>query len=139
MGQRSPLGFRRHQIDVVALRTLLLDPLGPGGLRHFHTTSYDVHSSSPNLSAEFVAEPNDVLLFDGLFIHAPALTDCFALTIYVSAAFETCLARALARNQERATDMDELEAIYRQRYIPGFELYCQEVAPDRRATIVVKT
>jgi hypothetical protein len=29
--------------------------------------------------------------------------------------------------------MDELEAVHRQRYIPGFEIYCKEVAPDRRA------
>ena len=30
-----------------------------------------------------------------------------------------------------------LEAIYREKYIPGFELYCREVAPRGRASDVV--
>jgi len=36
-------------------------------------------------------------------------------------------------------DRNELEAVYRERYIPGFELYRQQVAPEQKASVVVKT
>jgi hypothetical protein len=45
----------------------------------------------------------------------------------------------VARNQEQYDDIAELEALYREKYIPGFELYCREVAPRERASAVVTT
>ena len=139
LGDRSPVGFHRYQIDFDSLRSNLLEPLGPSGSMRSRTSIYDVRASRPNLSSEFAAGPGDVLLLDGLFLHAPALTGCFELTVFVSAAYETCLARARARNQEQAGDLDELEAIYREKYIPGFQLYCEEVAPALHASFVVET
>jgi uridine kinase len=139
LGDRSPIGFTRHQIDFAALRTHLLGPLGPSGSLRYRTSTYDVRASRPNLSAEFAAGPGDVLLLDGLFLHAPALAGCFELTVFVSAAYETCLARARARNQERAADLADLEALYREKYIPGFQHYCEEVAPAVHASFVVET
>jgi len=139
LGRRSPDGFLRYSIDFSSLRTLLLEPLGPGGSRNFRSSCYDVHASRPNLSIEQKASDTAVLLLDGLFLHAPALEHCFDFTIFVAAEFETCLRRALARNQERSDDLTELEAVYREKYIPGFELYCREVAPRERASAVVTT
>jgi hypothetical protein len=77
-------------------------------------------------------------LLDGIFLHAPVLNGCFELTIFVNTHLETCLRRGLARNQERALDLHDLEALYREKYIPGFELYREEVAPQERASIVVE-
>jgi pantothenate kinase len=76
---------------------------------------------------------------DGLFLHSSSLAGCFDFTIFVSAPYETCLARARARNQERASDLDELEAVYRERYIPGFRRSCVESKPQVRASAVVET
>jgi uridine kinase len=139
LGRRSPQGFLRYSIDFSALRTLLLEPLGPNGSRNFRSSSYDVHASRANLSIERTASDTAVLLLDGLFLHAPAVEHCFDFTIFVAAELETCLRRALARNQERSNDLRELEAVYREKYIPGFELYCREVAPRERASAVVTT
>jgi uridine kinase len=139
LGPRSPEGFFRYQIDFSALRDLLLRPLGPNGSRRYHSSSYDVHASRPNLSIERMAGAEAVLILDGLFLHSPDLDHCFDFTIFISADFETCLRRALARNQERSGDLNELEAIYREKYIPGFELYCREIAPRERASSVIST
>jgi uridine kinase len=139
LGPRSPEGFFRYQIDFPALRTLLLEPLGPNGSQRFRSSCYDVHASRPNLSIERTASNAAVLVLDGLFLHAPVLEHCFDFTILIAAEFETCLRRALARNQERSDNLTELEAVYREKYIPGFELYCREVAPRERASSVVTT
>lgn len=139
LGPRSPEGFFRHQIDFSALRTLLLQPLGPNGSRRFRSSCYDAHASRPNLSIERTASSAAILILDGLFLHAPALEHCFDFTILISAEFDTCLRRALSRNQERAEDLIDLESVYREKYIPGFELYCREVAPRERASSVVTT
>jgi uridine kinase len=139
LGRRSPEGFLRHSIDFPALRTLLLEPLGPNGSRNFRSSCYDVHASRVNLSVERTARDTAVLLLDGLFLHAPPLEHCFDFTIFVDAEFETCLRRALGRKQERSDDLTELEAVYREKYIPGFELYCREVGPRERASGVVTT
>ncbi len=95
--------------------------------------------SRPKLSPALVAEPADILLLDGLFLHADALAGAFDFTVFVSAAYETCLARARARNQERSGDLAELEALYREKYIPGFEMYREESKPPSHASIGVET
>jgi len=57
-----------------------------------------------------MASSATILLLDSLFLHAQALENCFDFTIFVSAEFETCLSRALARNQEQSDDLTDLEA-----------------------------
>jgi uridine kinase len=137
LGNRSPEGFFRHAMDFDALRAQLLDPLGPAGSLVYRTSIYDVHASRPNLSPQYRAEPLQILLLDGLFLHVPELSGCFELTIFVDADYETCIARARSRRQERSRDPDEIEALYRERYVPGFELYAAQIQPRQRASIRV--
>jgi uridine kinase len=139
LGSLSPEGFARFQIDFSALKRLLLDPLGLGGSRRFRTACYDVHSSRPTLSDERTAAPSAVLLLDGLFLHSPHLAGCFDLTVFLAVDFQTCLSRALARNQECISNLSELEQLYRQKYLPGFELYRQECRPEQHASFVLRT
>ena len=139
LGAQSPESFRRCQINFLALRIMLLEPLGPVGSRHFRSTLYDVHDSRPNISSEHYAEMTDMLLLDGLFLHSAELDNCFDFTVFTSADFETCLTRALTRNQEGSSDPRELEKLYRLKYIPGFTLYMQEAHPQDRASFVVRT
>jgi uridine kinase len=139
LGRRSPEGFFRHAIDFGALRSELLEPLGPHGSLRYRISTYDVRALRPNVSAEYVAAPSSILLLDGLFLHAPQLAGCFDFTVFVSAAYETCIVRARMRKQEGLTDADEIEALYRERYMPGFELYIAEVHPEARASVVFAT
>jgi len=80
-----------------------------------------------------------VLLLDGLFLHAAPLEGLFDITVFISADFETCLARALARNQEGMDSASELEHVYRSKYMPGFVSYLSEIQPETRATLIVHT
>jgi uridine kinase len=139
LGNRSPEGFFRHAMDFVSLRRELLDPLGPGGSLLFRNTFYDVFDARANLSPQVRADPSQILVLDGLFLHVPELADCFDLTVFVDADFETCIARARARKQERYRDPDAIEALYRERYVPGFKLYLNEVRPQRAASVLVTT
>jgi uridine kinase len=139
LGTDSPEGFCRFQIDFPALRSMLLEPLGPGGNRKFRSTWFDVRRSRPNVSAELTADTTDVLLLDGLFLHATQIRSYFDFTVFVSADFETCLSRALDRNQEGATSRAELDELYRVKYIPGFALYLNEAHPEEYASFVVRT
>ena len=95
--------------------------------------------SRPNISPDRYAETTDVLLLDGLFLHSAELDNCFDFTVFISADFETCLTRALARNQEGTSGPRELEELYRLKYIPGFALYMQEIHPEDCASFVVHT
>jgi uridine kinase len=135
LGDRSGEGFFRHAMNFHALRDELLDPLGPDGSLVYRTSVYDVFVSRVNLSPQFRAERTQILLLDGLFLHLPELAGCFELTVFVDADYETCIARARNRRQERYRDPDEIEALYRDRYIPGFQLYVSEINPAARASL----
>lgn len=137
LGPDSPEGFCSFQINYEALKSMLLDPLGPGGNRRFRTTWFDVRTSEPNVSPELTADPTDVLLLDGLFLHSAPLRGCFEFTVFIATPFDTCLQRALDRNQEGASSRAKLEELYRVKYIPGFSLYLSESHPAEQASVVV--
>ena len=139
LGERSPEGFYRHAMDFGSLRRELLDPLGAGGNLVYRTTFYDVFASQRNPSPQFTARPSVILVLDGLFLHVPELAGCFDYTVFVDTDFETCIARARARKQERYADADMIESLYRERYMPGFLLYLNEVEPQRTASALVTT
>ena len=134
VGPDSPEGFYRHAVDFDALRRELLDPLGPSGKRSYRTTFYDLRARRPNLSPATLADEDDIVLVDGLFLHAPQLRACWDFSVFVDAAPEVCVQRALRRNQEGQADLQELERIYRTRYIPGFALYLKETAANEQAS-----
>jgi len=139
LGDRSGEGFFRHAMNFRALRDELLDPLGPKGCLAYRTSVYDVFASRMNLSPQLQATPTQILLLDGLFLHVPELTGCFEFTVFVHADYETCIARARTRRQERYRDPEQIEALYRDRYVPGFELYLAEVQPAARASTTLTT
>ena len=78
MGPRSPEGFFRHAIDFQALRSELLEPVGPTGSRQYRTSTYDIRALRPNLSPQQVAASSAIFLLDGLFLHSPQLEGCLS-------------------------------------------------------------
>jgi uridine kinase len=137
LGERSPRGFYLHAIDCDSLRTQLLEPLGPGGTRRYHTSTYDIRSMRPNLSPLHVADLESILIVDGLFLLTVGLRACWDFSIFIEALVETCMARARLRNQERQEDADAVEGLYRERYAPGFQLYLDHDRPREVADMVV--
>jgi len=139
LGAKSAEGFSRFQIDFDTLKSMLLEPLGPGGNRKYRSTWFDVRQSRPNISEELTANPSDILLLDGLFLNNPQIRNYFDFTVFVSADYETCLGRALERNQEGVISLSDLEQLYRLKYMPGFELYINETDPEEYASFIVRT
>jgi uridine kinase len=139
LGDRSGDGFFRHAMNFRSLRDELLNPLGPSGSLAYRTTVYDVFASKVKLSPQGQADPRQILVLDGLFLHAPELAGCFDFTVFVESDYEVCIARARARRQERYRDPAQIEALYRDRYVPGFELYVAEIQPAARASITFTT
>jgi len=139
LGAKSAEGFCRFQIDFDTLESKLLEPLGPGGNRKYRSTWFDVRQSRPNISEEFTADSSDILLLDGLFLHNPQIRNYFDFTVFVSADYETCVRRALERNQEGMISLSDLEQLYRLKYIPGYMLYVNETNPEEHTSFIVRT
>lgn len=136
-GEDSPEGFYRDAVDFVALRRELLDPLGPGGERRYRLASYDLPRRQPILGDRALADEGSVLILDGLFLHTAEIAPALEYSLLIEASAETCIRRARRRNQERRATADEVERLYRRRYLPGWALYLEEVEARRFASLVV--
>ncbi|HEY3562542.1 MAG TPA: uridine kinase [Kribbella sp.] len=131
----SPESYYYEVYDNDAIRERLLAPLGPGGDRRYTNGLRD--SSAANVLDVPVrtAAPDAILIADGAFLQRPELDDYWDLRIYVHVSFETALRRGTERD---AAWMDSREAAahrYRTRYIPGEQLYVDQVNPAARAQI----
>ena len=135
-GEYSPEGCYLDNHDYDALNRVLLDPLGPGGDRRFQHAVYDRTIDTPLSVPVMTASADAVLVFDGVFLMRPELIDRWDLRIFVSAAFEETVVRALIREQGALSAAD-VERRWRERYIPAQQFYFATVRPADRADIVV--
>jgi uridine kinase len=136
-GPDSPKGYYEDTFDYDAMRSLLLDPLGPGGSREYRAAVFDFRADEPVVEPLARASERSVLLVDGVFLLRPELRGAWDFTIFVSASFEETLRRAAGRDVELFGTRDEVERRYRVRYIPGQELYFALARPDEIADVVV--
>lgn len=136
LGKESSLGFYKDAIDFDSIERELLLALNN---KRFRTSTYDVHKSKTNYSEQKKADPEAILIFDGLFLQIPRLRNLWDMIIFVEASYETCILRAKNRNQENLNSKNEIEQVYRRRYVPGFDLYKQEVNPSNKADYLINT
>ncbi|WP_433606255.1 uridylate kinase [Dactylosporangium sp. CA-139114] len=126
--------FDAHDYD--GLTRVLLDPLGPGGDRHFRPAVYD-HATDTTLSAPVATAPADaVLIFDGVFLMRPELNDRWDLRVLVSTELEKTVDRAVIRAR-RVSSRADVERRWRERYIPAQRLYFATVRPADHADVIV--
>jgi uridine kinase len=137
-GELSPEGCFYDSFDYDALRRVLLDPLGPTGDRRYQDAVYDKPTDTAVVAPVAVAPADAVLLFDGVFLLRPELIDWWDLRIFVSAAFETTVDRALIRDRTEHASTAEVERRWRARYIPSQELYLARARPAEKADILVE-
>jgi uridine kinase len=87
------------------------------------------------------ASKNSILLFDGVFLLTPTLRPEWDFVVFVHAPFDITVSRAVERQRrERALSAEDEEALrkeYRERYVPGQQLYLQEVRPATIADAVI--
>jgi uridine kinase len=136
-GRDSAEGYFRDSFDLPVLRRELLDPLGPGGDREFRSAVFDEAADLPIHVPVRHADPDTVLLFDGVFLLRPELAECWEFAIFVDCAPEVALQRALQRNGNAGEAARDLERRYRTRYLPGQEQYLSECLPRERADLLV--
>jgi uridine kinase len=132
-GRASPEGFFEDSYDYEQLKTVLLDPLSPGGRGHYRTAVFDHRSDSPIAEASRVASPGDILVFDGIFLHRPELRAYWDYSVFLEVAF----AVSIPRGAQRGESSPDPEAASNQRYVRGQELYLRTCEPARFATVTV--
>ncbi|MBN1218840.1 MAG: uridine kinase [Anaerolineae bacterium] len=136
-GSISPEGYYFDSFDYQAVKSLLLEPLGPQGNRQYQTAMFSFRADAPILSQIRTAHPESILLFDGVFLLRPELSNCWDYKIFVDITFENSVARASRRDQMLFGTAEAVIARYQQRYVPGQHLYLQSCRPKERADVVV--
>lgn len=137
-GEELPArSYYEDSFDYPALRSLLLDPLGPAGNHEVRTRVFNFGMDRPVTEAPIRVRPGTTLLFDGVFLLRPELEGCWDLSVFVEIEPATSLQRAVKRDIALFGTSDATEQRYRQRYLPGQELYLSLVQPHLRADILI--
>ncbi|MET9270740.1 uridine kinase [Kribbella sp. NPDC003557] len=123
--------------DYDAIRERLLVPLGPGGDRRYISGLRDSSAAVVLDVPVRTAAADAVLVADGAFLQRPELQGCWDLLIYVHVSFETVLRRGIERDQQWMSSAAAAEQRYSTRYIPGEQLYVDQVRPAECADLVI--
>ena len=134
-GRESPEGYYLDSFDHATLTQCLLRPLGPGGTRRFQRAAFDYRSDSSVDAPLETAEPDAVLIFDGIFLHRPELRSHWDFSVFLEVDFSVTVPRAIQR--DGTTPQDEVRQIYATRYVPGQRLYLSAEQPAARASLVI--
>ena len=133
-GPESPDGYYRDNFDYEAFRERVLDPTSASGSRLLQSASHDL-ASDRGVDPEPVAVgERGIVLVDGIFLHRPELLDHWNFSVFLRAAFDVTVARAVARD---GGDAAAVRARYDGRYVPGQRLYLREADPETHADWVV--
>ena len=134
-GRQSPEGFFLDSHDYDLLRRLLLDPLAPGGCRRFRRRAFDVSRDEPVDAAPQTAPDNAILILDGIFLHRHELRELWDYSIFLDVAFESSVARCVARDNPAASV--DVNAPANRRYVAGQQLYIATCNPHANATRLI--
>ena len=137
-GYSSPRGYYLDSFDYQALRSALLEPLGPRGKLYYRTAVFDYRADSPVDAPVRPAHPDSVLLFDGIFLLRPELYDFWDYKIFVDVDPDVSVQRACVRHRRETGPMGDIIARYHQRYVPGQRLYLKLCRPKERADAIVE-
>lgn len=129
--------YYEDSFDYQALRGLLLDPLGPDGDHLVRNRVFDFRIDQSVEESPIRVRPRTALLFDGVFLLRPELEGCWDLSVFVQVDPAVSLQRALKRDVGLFGTRDAAERRYRERYLPGQELYMSQMHPDQAADVLI--
>jgi uridine kinase len=136
-GGDSVSGYYEDSFDHHAVRTNVLEPLGPGGDGVYRKAVFDFRVDSPVDEPWHQVSDDAVLIFDGMFLFRPELNNCWDFRIFVHADFHITLERACVRDRELFGSDEETRRRYHARYIPGQRYYIDTVNPHALADVVI--
>lgn len=135
-GDLSAEGYYHDSFDYSALLGDCLRPFHDGAAR-VQTARYDHRADADNSVHASEVAARAVLIFDGVFLLCKQLRDLWTLSVYIRVSPAESLRRARIRDLELFGSHEEIERRYLGRYLPGQELYRNEVDPEVAAQIVV--
>ena len=134
-GRYSPDGFYLDSYDYDSFRTLLLDPLSPGGSGQYVARHFDLDNDRPFDPVMQQVTPGAALIVDGIFLHRAELASYWDLSIFLKVDFDVSVPRGAQRGP--ALDATDAASPSNQRYVGGQQRYLGECEPERRAAIVI--
>lgn len=134
-GRSSPDGFYLDSYNYDAFRTLLLDPLSPGGSGLFAPKMFK-HDIDALVPLDWKkADPQAALIVDGIFLHRPELRGYWDFSVFLKVDFETSIPRGAQRGAGFGSP--DVQAESNRRYIGGQKRYLAECTPEDRASAVI--
>jgi len=132
-GRTSPQGYYEDSFNLPSLLSDLLHPLGPEGDRRYTLARFDLSGEAEIEPLWERASPDAILLFEGVFLHRPELLPHWDFSLFLDVAFEVTIERASKRDLKYFGSEEALRSLYRQRYIPGQQLYLEAEQPAEKA------
>jgi uridine kinase len=136
-GAYSPVGYYADSFDYDALRSALLEPLGPHGSRRFRRIAFNYRTDAPSMTEEEHAPEDAILLFDGVFLLRPEINESWEYRIFVDVPFAVIVERAIVRDSDLFGSAEATRARYQERHIPGQQIYLTSVDPLRHAQAIL--
>lgn len=136
-GRMSPQGYYRDTFDHPTLISDLLAPF-QAGARRVCVASHD-YDSDAGIDERVEIADDAILVVDGVFLQTPTLRPFWDLTVYLRISPQLSLERGTRRDAEVHDSLDDLETLYRERYLPGQVLYRDECDPEALADLLVDT
>jgi uridine kinase len=135
-GPDSAEGYFLDSFNYVALRSELLEPLGPLGNGKFRTAVFDYRSERAVEEPCRLAHQDAILLFDGVFLLRSELYRLWDAKMWLDVPFEISVERAVSRDSRSGLEPNVLRDKYEGRYVPGQRLYMDQCRPSERADFV---
>jgi uridine kinase len=107
--------------------------LSPGGTGRYRTAAFDHRTDQPVIVPEAQAAPDNILVFDGIFLHRPELRGYWHYSVFL----EVGVAVSMARCAQRDGASPDPHAPDNRRYVEGQQLYLRTCEPWRYATVVI--
>ncbi len=134
----TPESYYHDSFDYNALKHVLLDPLRLAGSRYYKTAVFD-HLTDREVYQEWQTAPDDaILVFEGVFLHRQELCEYWDYSIFLEVPQETAIQRARERDCHLYGSPEEVERQYREKYIPGQQIYIKSAHPKYHANLVIE-
>ncbi len=79
-----------------------------------------------------------ILIVEGVFLFRPELLPYLDVRVFIDVSFGTVISRAVVRDLAVFGSKTSIERRYRQKYIPGQQIYLKEVNPGNVADVVIQ-